>query len=87
VGCLLGGWISEKVGRIKVIALGAVWAIFGAALQTSAKNPDWMICGENYSTMMIENLAEHAQLVSSMELVLECSMSSFPFGHVSSPHF
>ncbi|KAI9890474.1 MAG: hypothetical protein M1814_003958 [Vezdaea aestivalis] len=44
VGCLLGGWIGDKVGRIKTIALGAGWAVVGAALQTSAQNVDWMIC-------------------------------------------
>ncbi|KAI9809717.1 MAG: hypothetical protein M1825_000150 [Sarcosagium campestre] len=44
VGCMLGGWIGEKVGRIKVIALGSVWGIFGASLQTSAMNANWMIC-------------------------------------------
>lgn len=34
VGCLLGGWIGEKVGRIKVMALGSVWGVVGASLQT-----------------------------------------------------
>ena len=45
MGCLLGGWIAEKVGRIKVIALGSIWGVFGASLQCSAQNSDWMICG------------------------------------------
>ncbi|KAL8952013.1 MAG: hypothetical protein Q9183_007417 [Haloplaca sp. 2 TL-2023] len=44
VGCMVGGWIGEKVGRIKVMALGSIWGVVGAALQTSAMNPDWMIC-------------------------------------------
>jgi MFS family permease len=44
-GCLLGGWVGDRVGRIKTIALGAVWAIVGASLQCSAMNHDWMICG------------------------------------------
>lgn len=43
-GCLLGGWVGDKVGRIKTIALGSVWAIVGASLQCSAQNHDWMIC-------------------------------------------
>ncbi|ORY68529.1 general substrate transporter [Pseudomassariella vexata] len=43
-GCLLGGWIGDKVGRVKTIAVGAVWAIIGAALQCSAMNHQWMIC-------------------------------------------
>lgn len=45
-GCLLGGWVGDKVGRIKTIALGAVWAILGASLQCSAQNHVWMICGK-----------------------------------------
>ncbi|EXL97735.1 general substrate transporter [Fusarium oxysporum II5] len=43
-GCLFGGWVGDKVGRIKTIAIGAAWAIVGAALQCSAQNHDWMIC-------------------------------------------
>ncbi|KAF2501521.1 general substrate transporter [Lophium mytilinum] len=43
-GCLLGGWVGDKVGRIKTIALGAAWAILGASLQCSAQNANWMIC-------------------------------------------
>jgi MFS family permease len=46
-GALFGGWIGDKIGRIKTIAVGAVWTIVGAALQTSAQNHSWMICGEN----------------------------------------
>ncbi|KFZ15217.1 hypothetical protein V502_05714 [Pseudogymnoascus sp. VKM F-4520 (FW-2644)] len=43
VGALMGGWTGDKVGRIKTIAFGATWAIFGAALQCSAQNHTWMI--------------------------------------------
>ncbi|KAI1423533.1 general substrate transporter [Xylaria sp. FL1777] len=42
-GCLLGGWIGDKIGRIKTIAFGAGWAVFGASLQTAAMNSNWMI--------------------------------------------
>jgi MFS family permease len=42
-GCLLGGWIGDKIGRIKTIAVGAGWAIFGASLQSAAMNSNWMI--------------------------------------------
>lgn len=47
-GCLLGGWVGDKVGRIKTIAFGALWAIVGAILQCSSQNHDWMICGKLY---------------------------------------
>ena len=44
VGALLGGWFGDKQGRIRAIAMGSVWAIIGATLQTSAQNHQWMIC-------------------------------------------
>jgi dihydrolipoamide dehydrogenase len=47
VGALLGGLIAEKYGRIKTVAFGAGWAVFGAALQCTAQNHNWMICGES----------------------------------------
>ncbi|KAL0260731.1 hypothetical protein SLS55_004421 [Diplodia seriata] len=43
-GALLGGWVGDRVGRIRTIALGAGWAVVGAALQCSAMDADWMIC-------------------------------------------
>lgn len=43
-GAFLGGWVGDKTGRIRTIALGSLWAIFGAALQCSAQNHVWMIC-------------------------------------------
>ncbi len=42
---MLGGWIAEKIGRIKVISLGSIVGVIGAGLQCSAQNSDWMICG------------------------------------------
>lgn len=45
-GCLLGGWVGDKVGRTRTIALGAAWAVLGASLQCSSQNHKWMICGE-----------------------------------------
>lgn len=47
-GALFGGWLGDRMGRIKSIAAGAVWAIVGASLQCSAMNRDWMICGESW---------------------------------------
>ena len=44
IGCLLGGWVGDKMGRIKTIGLGAIWAVIGASLQTAAMNKEWMIC-------------------------------------------
>ncbi|EPS26765.1 hypothetical protein POX_g08936 [Penicillium oxalicum] len=43
-GALLGGWLGDRMGRIKSIAAGAAWAVLGASLQCSAQNHNWMIC-------------------------------------------
>lgn len=43
-GALIGGWIGDKIGRIRTIATGAVWAVLGASLQCAAQNHNWMIC-------------------------------------------
>lgn len=45
VGALVGGWVGEKIGRIKTVAFGVLWAIIGACLQCTAQNSNWMICG------------------------------------------
>lgn len=50
LGAFGGGWFGEKHGRIKTIALGAVWAVFGASLQCSAQNHIWMIFGMSCHT-------------------------------------
>ena len=46
VGALVGGWIGDRIGRIRTIALGAGWAVLGASLQCSAQNHNWMIAGK-----------------------------------------
>ncbi|CZT43464.1 probable transporter (major facilitator superfamily) [Rhynchosporium secalis] len=43
IGAMGGGWVGEKIGRIKTIALGAAWGVFGASLQCSAQGHIWMI--------------------------------------------
>lgn len=58
-GGLFGGWLGDRMGRIKSIAAGAVWAIVGASLQCSAQNHDWMICGSfNLQTVVSFRTAE-----------------------------
>ncbi|CAL5871888.1 uncharacterized protein PFLUO_LOCUS6142 [Penicillium psychrofluorescens] len=42
-GCFLGGYVSDRFGRIKSLGFGAAWGIIGAALQCTAMNPTWMI--------------------------------------------
>ncbi|CAI7665180.1 unnamed protein product [Penicillium crustosum] len=43
VGCFMGGYVSDRFGRIMSLAFGAAWGILGAALQCTAMNPEWMI--------------------------------------------
>ncbi|KAM0511411.1 hypothetical protein ACHAPE_009926 [Trichoderma viride] len=43
-GCLLGGWLGDRYGRIKTIAIACVWCVFGATLQSAAMNANWMFC-------------------------------------------
>ena len=67
VGCLVGGWIAEKVGRIKVIALGSIWGVIGASLQCSAMNADWMICGKPTSQELdIQTNRSSARLINGI---------------------
>lgn len=42
-GCFLGGYVSDRYGRIKSLGSGAAWGIVGAVLQCTAMNPAWMI--------------------------------------------
>lgn len=44
IGALLGGWIGDKIGRVRTVIVGCIFAIIGAALQASAMNVPWMIC-------------------------------------------
>ena len=66
-GGLLGGWVGDRIGRIKTIAVGALWGMLGAALQCSAMNHDWMICGMKDVFVWYSTEADNCQRVSSME--------------------
>ncbi|KAG2178639.1 hypothetical protein INT44_001792 [Umbelopsis vinacea] len=44
IGALIGGWIGDRIGRIRTVVVGSAIAIIGAALQCSAQNVAWMIC-------------------------------------------
>lgn len=51
-GALFGGWLGDRIGRVKSIAVGAAWAVLGASLQCSAQNHNWMICGKTRATKL-----------------------------------
>lgn len=44
IGALAGGYIGDRIGRIKTVVVGCAWAIFGASFQCSAQNVAWMCC-------------------------------------------
>lgn len=41
-GALLVGSLADRIGRLKSLQVGAIWAILGCALMTSAQNFTWM---------------------------------------------
>ncbi|KJY02548.1 MFS sugar transporter like protein [Zymoseptoria brevis] len=43
VGCALAGWLSDKMGRIFALQVGAVWCMLGIALEASAQNQGWIL--------------------------------------------
>lgn len=43
IGALMGGWIGDKIGRIRTVVVGSLIAILGAILQTAAQNVAWMM--------------------------------------------
>ena len=38
LGCLLGGWLGDKLGRVNAFKVAATVGIIGAAIQTGAAN-------------------------------------------------
>ncbi|GAA5954950.1 hypothetical protein JCM8115_005577 [Rhodotorula mucilaginosa] len=43
LGCLLGGWLGDRLGRKKTIWIGCIWITIGAPLQAAAQNVPWMV--------------------------------------------
>ncbi|GAB7365081.1 hypothetical protein MBLNU230_g6172t1 [Neophaeotheca triangularis] len=43
-GALSGGWVADKIGRKKGVAIGAVFCILGSALMAGSVNSDMFIC-------------------------------------------
>ncbi|KAL8291519.1 hypothetical protein RQP46_002497 [Phenoliferia psychrophenolica] len=44
IGCMLGGWVGDKLGRKKTVLFGCAWIVIGAPLQASAQGSTWMVC-------------------------------------------
>lgn len=43
VGCFIGGWAADSIGRINGIFCGSIIALIGGALQAAAQGSDFMI--------------------------------------------
>ena len=43
IGAILVGIYADKIGRLKTIQIGCLWAMLGGALQASAQNITWMM--------------------------------------------
>ena len=75
VGALVAGLVAERYGRIKTIAVGAGWAILGAALQCSAQNANWMIVGEPHRIhveVRLAGLTLHQNGTSAIDVSRRC---------------
>ena len=44
IGALVAGSLADRMGRIKAVVFGSLWALLGAVLQASAYNITWMCC-------------------------------------------
>ncbi|KAI8069224.1 general substrate transporter [Gongronella butleri] len=43
VGALMGGWLGDRIGRVRTVLVGCAFAIFGAVMQTCAQNLPWFM--------------------------------------------
>ncbi|KAL1961653.1 hypothetical protein VTN77DRAFT_1368 [Rasamsonia byssochlamydoides] len=42
IGAIMIGYLADRIGRLRSMQLGCLWAILGGALQASAQNITWM---------------------------------------------
>ncbi|OJJ45852.1 hypothetical protein ASPZODRAFT_98807 [Penicilliopsis zonata CBS 506.65] len=42
IGAVLTGYIADRIGRLRTIQIGCLWALLGGILQASAQNITWM---------------------------------------------
>lgn len=54
VGALLVGYYADKIGRLKTIEVGCIWATLGAVLQCSARNFGMMIALELLEVLVVD---------------------------------
>ena len=43
-GCFIGGWVADKLGRKRGVAIGAMFSLVGAALMSGSVDSNMFIC-------------------------------------------
>ncbi|KAK4956956.1 hypothetical protein LTR28_005782, partial [Elasticomyces elasticus] len=43
VGCFVGGWLADRIGRINGLFLGAIFALIGGALQAATQSSNFIL--------------------------------------------
>jgi MFS family permease len=43
VGCFIGGWFADRIGRINGVVVGAAFAVVGGALQAASTSSDFIL--------------------------------------------
>ncbi|KAF2090031.1 major facilitator superfamily transporter sugar [Saccharata proteae CBS 121410] len=43
VGCFVGGWLADRIGRINGLFIGAIFALIGGALQAATQSSDFIL--------------------------------------------
>ncbi|EON69309.1 hypothetical protein W97_08569 [Coniosporium apollinis CBS 100218] len=43
VGCFIGGWLADRIGRINGLFIGAIFALIGGALQAATQSSDFIL--------------------------------------------
>ncbi|KAL9632737.1 MAG: hypothetical protein Q9204_003672 [Flavoplaca sp. TL-2023a] len=46
IGALIAGSLADRMGRIKAVVFGCLWALLGAVFQASAYNITWICFGQ-----------------------------------------
>lgn len=67
VGCLAGGIIGDRVGRLRTMLIGGLWVLLGATLQCSAQNIAWWV------RHSVVKLQEVLQIISLIQDALRAS--------------
>lgn len=63
VGCFLGGWIADRIGRINGLFIGAMFALVGGALQAATQSATFILVAR-----VVTGLGTGGSLISMQRL-------------------